>query len=143
MSCSDDYTIQLHALGYRMTPQRKAILHVLRQSGEHLTAKQVFKNAIKEFPSLTESTVYRTLDFLVRIGVARFARTGKKFPGYQIIGHEHHHLICRNCGKEIEIDHGMVESIYQQLEAATGYKLSGSHNTFLGLCKSCQVNSEA
>jgi Fe2+ or Zn2+ uptake regulation protein len=42
MSCADEYTPQLRARGYRMTPQRLAILHVLHHSGGHLSPAEVY-----------------------------------------------------------------------------------------------------
>ncbi len=64
MSCATEYAPQLRERGYRMTPQRMAILHVLHHSGEHLSPAEVYKQARMELPGLTEPTVYRTLEFL-------------------------------------------------------------------------------
>ena len=138
MSCSEEYTPQLRARGYRMTPQRHAILHVLCHSGEHLSPAQVYKQALKKLPDLTEPTVYRTLEFLAENGLARPAHTGNGHLVYEIARHEHHHLKCRNCGDEIEIEHALLKSAYQKLESASGYQLTDSHITFLGLCPACQ-----
>jgi len=51
---------------------------------------------------------------------------------------DHHHLICRSCGKTIEVEHAPLELLYSQLELSTGYKLDSSHVTFFGLCPNCQ-----
>ena len=64
MSCADQYTPQLHALGFRMTPQRLAILHALHHAGGHLSPTEVYQRASSDLPGLTEPTVYRTLEFL-------------------------------------------------------------------------------
>lgn len=138
MSCSNDYVPQLRARGYRMTPQRHAILHVLCHSGKHLSPAQVYKQAIEEFPNLTEPTVYRTLEFLAENGLAHPSQKGNGHLVYEIAGRDHHHLICRNCGKEMEIEHSVIKSMYQKLESASGYKLTDSHITFFGLCSNCQ-----
>jgi Fe2+ or Zn2+ uptake regulation protein len=71
MSCADEYTPKLRARGYRMTPQRLAILHVLHHSGGHLSPAEVYERAHAQLPGLTESTVYRTLEFLAENGLAR------------------------------------------------------------------------
>mgnify|MGYP003493023126 FL=1 len=68
MSCASDFAPQLRARGFRMTPQRLAILHVLRHDGTHLSPAEVYKKARKEVPGLTEPTVYRTLEFLADNG---------------------------------------------------------------------------
>ncbi len=138
MSCSADYAPQLRARGYRMTPQRHAILHVLCHSGDHLSPLQVYEQAIEELPDLTEPTVYRTLEFLAENGLAHPAYMENGHLGYQIAGHEHHHLICRHCGKEREVEHTLIKSMYQKLESASGYQLTNGHVTFFGLCAECK-----
>jgi Fe2+ or Zn2+ uptake regulation protein len=138
MSCSEDYAPQLRARGYRMTPQRHAILHTLCHSGEHLTPTEVYVQARKQLPGLTETTVYRTLEFLAENELARPAHMGNGHLVYEIARHEHHHLKCRNCGDEIEVEHALLSKLYQQLENASGYRLTDSHVTFFGLCPDCQ-----
>ena len=138
MSCSEEFTPQLRARGYRMTPQRHAILHVLCDSGEHLTPTEVYEQARHELTSLTETTVYRTLEFLAENGLARPALKGNGHLVYEIARHEHHHLICRNCGKTMEVEHALLKTMYRKLESTSGYKLTDSHVTFFGLCSDCK-----
>jgi len=64
MTCGSEYAPELRARGFRMTPQRMAILHVLHHSGMHLSPTEIYKKARRDAPSLTEPTVYRTLEFL-------------------------------------------------------------------------------
>jgi Fe2+ or Zn2+ uptake regulation protein len=138
MSCADIYTPQLRERGYRMTSQRLAILHVLHHSEKHLSPGQVYVKAQKQLPSLTEATVYRTLEFLAENHLARPAYMGSGHLVYEIARHEHHHLKCRICGAEIEVEHALLEKLYKQLESASGYQLTDSHVTFFGLCPDCK-----
>lgn len=138
MSCSEDYAPQLRARGYRMTPQRLAILHVLHHSGRHLSPTEVYEQARGQSGGLTETTVYRTLEFLADNGLARPALKGNGHLVYEIARHEHHHLMCRNCGRGLEVDHAVLKTMYQKLESASGYRLTDSHVTFFGLCPDCQ-----
>ena len=138
MSCSEEYAPQLRARGYRMTPQRHAILHVLCHSGEHLSPSEVYVKAQKQLPGLTEATVYRTLEFLAENHLARQAHKGNGHLAYEIARHEHHHLKCRVCGDEIEVEHALLEKLYNKLESESGYQLTDSHITFFGLCPACQ-----
>lgn len=137
MSCSSDYAAQLRSRGYRMTPQRMAILHVLRHAGTHLTPSEVYKLARQEFPRITEPTVYRTLEFLAENGLIRPSQTGNGHFSYQIAGDAHHHLICRVCKSEIEVEHTLLETLYRTLEKASGYRNIDSHLTFFGVCPDC------
>jgi len=138
MSCAAEYAPQLRARGYRMTSQRMAILHVLHHEGTHLSPAEVYKKARKELPGLTESTVYRTLEFLADIALVRPSYSSSGHLTYEIAGSDHHHIICRNCGDEIEVEHALLESLYRLLETTSGYRSIDSHVTFFGLCPKCQ-----
>ncbi|HET7143666.1 MAG TPA: Fur family transcriptional regulator [Anaerolineales bacterium] len=133
-----DYAPQLRSRGYRMTPQRMAILHVLNKAGRHLSPSEIYEQALDELPDLTEPTVYRTLEFLAENGLARPAYLGNGHLVYEIARHEHHHIKCRNCGNEMEVGHSLLARLYRQLETASGYQLTDSHVTFFGLCPNCQ-----
>ena len=138
MSCASEYGPPLRARGYRMTPQRLAILHVLHHAGTHLSPSDVYRQAKKELPGLTEPTVYRTLEFLAQIGLARPAHTGNGRLTYELAGEDHHHIVCRSCGNEVEVEHSLLESLYHKLESTTGYLRIDSHMTFFGVCPDCQ-----
>jgi len=141
MSCSSEYTPKLRALGFRMTPQRLAILHVLHHEGIHLSPVEVYKKAIKELPGLTEPTVYRTLEFLADIGLVRPSYATSGHLTYEIAGNDHHHIVCRSCGAEIEVEHTLLESLYRLLETTSGFRSINSHVTFFGICPNCQQNN--
>lgn len=138
MSCSEAYAPQLRARGYRMTPQRHAIMHTLCHSGKHLTPIEVYARARKQLTSLTEPTVYRTLEFLAENGLIHSAQIGNGRFVYEVTRHAHHHLVCRHCGKELEVDHQIVEKMYQKLESFSGYKITDRHINFFGICSNCQ-----
>ncbi len=138
MSCVSEFAPEFRAQGFRMTPQRMTILHVLRHAGGHLTPSQVYEQARAELPGLTEPTVYRTLDFLLEHGFVLAAHLGNGRTVYELASDNHHHLICRACGGSMQIEHAPLEKLYRQLEASTGYKLDSSHVTLFGLCPACQ-----
>lgn len=138
MSCASEYAPQLRARGFRMTSQRLAILHVLRHAGTHLSPGEVYKQAKRDLPGLTEPTVYRTLEFLAENDLARPAYTGNGHLMYQIAGNDHHHVVCRICGDEVEVEHALLENLFRKLESTSGYLRIDSHVTFLGICPNCQ-----
>jgi len=138
MSCASEYTPQLRARGFRMTSQRLAILHVLHHDGRHLSPAEIYKEARRQLAGLTEPTVYRTLEFLVQNGLVRSSRASNGRLTYQIAGEDHHHLICRVCNSEMEIQHALFEDFYRKLESISGYLRIDSHVTFFGVCPKCQ-----
>ena len=138
MSCTPQITQELRSRGLRLTSQRLAILAVLRHSGKHLTPREVYEQARESVPGLMETTVYRTLEFLVENQLALAAHVGSGKLVYQAAGNDHHHVICRVCGAEVEVPHDRLQLLYAQIEDTTGYRLTTSHLTFFGLCADCQ-----
>lgn len=132
------YSSEFHQRGYRLTPQRLAILQILTDAGKHLSPSEIFTLAQERLPGLTEATVYRTLSFLSQQGFILPAHIGGGQLVYEIAGHDHHHLICRGCGCSQEIEHEMLETLYQQFQQTTGFQIDSIHVTFFGLCPTCQ-----
>lgn len=134
----DQYSAQLRSRGYRMTPQRLAILRILHDASQHLTPLEVCQRVRQIMPGLTEATVYRTLNFLTKQGLVLATHIGNGQLMYELAEHAHHHLVCRVCGHAHEIGHEVLETLYEQFQAKTGYQIDTVHLTFFGLCPGCQ-----
>ena len=141
MTCGEQLSAPLRKRGYRLTSQRMTILHILHHDGGHLTPSQVYDRARQTLPGITEPTVYRTLEFLADNHLALAAHVGSGKLVYEIAGRDHHHLICRNCGRSVEMGHGELQRVYRRMEKSTGYGMITSHSTFFGLCPGCQKAS--
>jgi Fe2+ or Zn2+ uptake regulation protein len=141
MTSSEPNFSHLRSHGFRLTPQRLAILEVLRSASCHLTPIEVCKRATQVMPGLTEATVYRTLNFLVDQGLALAAHVGSGQMVYEIADQKHHHLICRACGQTQKIDHTDLTALYEHFQVSTGYQIDSMHVTFFGLCPNCQPNA--
>ena len=61
MSCDVHLSNELRERGFRITPQRRVILHILGHANSHLTPAEVYRQASLKMPGLTETTVYRSL----------------------------------------------------------------------------------
>jgi len=129
---------RLRSQGYRVTPQRLAILEAMQQAGGHLSPGQVYERVSQEMPGLTEATVYRTLNFLVELGLVLVAHMGHGQLVYEYADHDHHHLVCRNCGQMKDVDHRELTPLYNRFLKDTGYQIDTIHATFFGLCPDCQ-----
>jgi len=129
---------QLRARGFRLTPQRLAILRVLNQVGRHHTPKEVYSLVVNEIPGITEATVYRTLSFLSAQGLALEAHVGNGQLVYESAEHNHHHLVCKICNGTCVIDNADLTDLFCELEQKTGFQIDNRHVTFLGLCPECR-----
>lgn len=128
---------RLRAKGYRLTPQRLAILDLLRDAEGHLTPSEVYKQASQKLPGLTEATVYRTLNFLAEQGLVLVAHIGHGQLVYEYAQHNHHHLICKNCGEMMEVEHQELKQLYENFLDKTGYQIDTVHAAFFGYCPKC------
>jgi len=134
MSCIPQHTETLRARGYRMTHQRLSILQALHAGG-HLSPGQIYERI--RAVGMTETTVYRTLEFLVENGVVNPAQVGGGHLTYELAGHNHHHLVCRACGTQVDLEPASLQQAISQLERQTGYQVDAGHLTFFGLCPEC------
>ena len=137
MSSTQHLTEELRTRGFRITPQRTAILTFLHDSPGHFSPAEIYTGVRLQLPGVTEATVYRTLEFLAENRMILPSLNGNGHLVYEIGGRDHHHLICRSCGASVEMDHSFLQKLYRQLETESGYQLTMSHLTFFGLCPKC------
>ena len=139
MSCIPRLSQMLRSRGYRMTPQRLAILEALHVGG-HLSPAQIYERV--QQTGMTEATVYRTLEFLAGNGILLVGDRGNGHLAYELSGESHHHLICQTCGAQMEVDPALLAPAIRQMENETGFHLNVGHLTFFGLCPKCQPDSQ-
>ena len=137
MPLSEQDIRHLRSQGFRLTPQRLAILRLLEEAQDHLTPGQVYQKVRGQLPGMTEATVYRTLNFLAEQGLVLVAHIGHGQLVYEIAGHNHHHLICRDCGHMQDIDHSELLVFFERMKDRTGFHIDTVHATFFGHCPKC------
>jgi Fur family ferric uptake transcriptional regulator len=121
-----------------MTSQRLSIMQALHDGG-HLSPGQIYER-IRVY-GMTETTVYRTLDFLARNGIVHPTQVGGGHLAYELAGHDHHHLVCRVCGAQLDLEPDAFNAAISQIERHTRYQIDAGHLTFFGLCPKCKPNS--
>jgi len=134
-----DYLKMLRRQGYRVTPQRIAILDAICDGEGHSTLGEIYARAHRLDPQIDKSTVYRALELFEKVGLVLSAELDRHERGYEIIQPEpHHHLICKNCGNEFGIDNQLVDKFYGELKAQYGYAITMDHLVLSGICPDCQ-----
>jgi Fur family ferric uptake transcriptional regulator len=129
---------QLHAAGFRVTPQRQLILDAICVLGGHVTADAVYEQVRTIAPTLNRATVYRTLTFLSQQGILNQLLREEGYLTYELAGPEpHHHLICRACGAETQIHHEEVEDFFTHIAQAHDFIVENRHLTLFGTCRPC------
>lgn len=134
----NDETEWLRQQGYRLTPQRMQVLQVIKMRGEHVTAEEIHAAILPQQPYLALTTVYRTLQWLQRVGlVAPITIAGRLCYEYHAPGHCHHHLICQQCGQHVEIADELFATLRNDLQQRYGFQLKVAHLALSGLCATC------
>ena len=130
----DDWRERLRERGYRLTPQRELILQAVERLG-HATPDEVLAEVRATSSAVNVSTVYRTLEVLEELGLVRHAHLSDRAPTYHSVGgHEHFHLVCRNCHRVVSVDPGVLDSLVTTLRADHGFAVDVGHLTVFGTC---------
>lgn len=129
---------KLRERGYRITPQREMVIQTIAHSGCHMTAEQVSEVVQARVAAVNIATVYRTLDVLVKEGLASRIDLGTGQVVYATAKHGPHiHLVCRQCGQVLDADQTLVESLRQHLADVYGFAADVDHIAIHGLCEKC------
>jgi Fur family ferric uptake transcriptional regulator len=120
-----------------MTPQRVAVLQALHDGSHHSPLDVFF---LVRQTGMTETTVYRTLEFLRENGIITCTYDKGGHIIYEMPGSLHHHLVCRHCGARMEVGLSFLTDLSARLEAESGFHLVGEHQTLFGLCPECKGN---
>lgn len=125
--------------GYKMTPQRRAVLEVISSSHDHLTPAGVYERVRRNYPDIGLVTIYRTLDILTELElICRVhAEDGcRSYLARRLNGH-HHHIVCSSCGAAIDFVECDLSKLQQRLSERTGFRIQGHLLEFNGLCQGC------
>ncbi|WP_416352976.1 Fur family transcriptional regulator [Agrilactobacillus fermenti] len=136
-----DIKKQLKQAGYKMTPQRQATVAVLcANQTTFLTAEKIFMLAKAISQDIGLATVYRTLEILVGCQiVTKSASNEAGIIRYQLAHAHQLLLVCKNCGRVIDLDNETWQSITQQIQQQVGFKIQTAQADLEieGLCANC------
>ncbi len=137
------FLARLREAGCRITPQRRQVVSVLAHSGRHMTAEEVHRETSASDHIVNLATVYRTLDLLVELGLASRALLGSGSTVYATGEHGPHvHLVCRLCGKVIEMDASKLEGLFNLVKDSYGFVCGPRHFGLSGVCIDCANTEE-
>ncbi|MDY6834047.1 MAG: Fur family transcriptional regulator [Chloroflexota bacterium] len=126
--------------GYKLTPQRLAILDVFSNSPCHLTPAEVFEELRDDHPEIGLVTVYRTLEIFSKLGIVTEVYANGNSPSYTLLEspEQCHCLICSGCGKVFHFSDCDLDDLKQRLSLLTGFKIEDHLLQLQGLCDECQ-----
>ncbi|MPL58462.1 Transcriptional regulator PerR [bioreactor metagenome] len=141
MFMEEQVTDLLRDNGFKVTPQRLAIYHVLACTKAHPSAEMIFSELQSDYPTMSLATVYKTIEILKGIGLVQSLNVGEDSFRYDANTVNHPHVRCMSCGCVDDLDHIDSSSFIDQVSGSTGYRLTGQQFYFFGVCPDCQKNT--
>ena len=126
--------------GFKLTPQRRAVLSVIALSREHFTPADIYRRLHQEYSGIGLVTVYRTLRILAELGLICEVHAGGSRQSYIMRrpSEHHHHLICSHCGTVVDFASCDLAELEQKLAQKTGFEIERHLLEFLGCCRNCR-----
>lgn len=126
--------------GLKLTRQRMAIAERFLASEGHLNAEELYHDLRQSGQPVGLATVYRTLKMLVDSGLAQERHFPDGAARYENVYGEpqHDHLVCDACGRIIEVETPVADSIYHLAFERHGFVASGHRLVITGICADCQ-----
>ncbi len=84
-------------------------------------------------------TVYRTLEILDELGLARRVHTKGHCLGYARADGDNHYLVCHRCRRVLEFPCAGLDVLVENVQQRTGYVIDGHLLELTGLCPDCQA----
>ncbi|HLC19233.1 MAG TPA: transcriptional repressor [Thermodesulfobacteriota bacterium] len=125
--------------GFKLTPQRLAILHYLEGNTDHPTAEDIYQEIRKKNPTVSFATVYNTVQALRDRGELLEITIDPERKHFDPNPQPHHHIMCTNCGKidDIFIDYSSALKVPENI--SDEFQVLGNHVDFYGVCKGCRA----
>lgn len=125
----------------KLTGSRQAVLEVMRCQARPLSPKEIHTSMPAGECDL--ATVYRSLQLLLKMNMAKRFDLGDSVARYELLaegddGH-HHHLVCTQCARVVEIEECFTRELEEQIAARNGFKFVTHKLEFFGICPACQV----
>ncbi|WP_029287205.1 Fur family transcriptional regulator [Cellulomonas sp. HZM] len=132
-------------MAVRRTRQRGEILELLDGLDEFRSAQQLHELLRERGSSVGLATVYRAVQDLADGGEVDVLRSGDGEAVYRRCGQQahHHHLVCRTCGRTVELDAGRAETWAQEVAAAYGFGDVDHTIELVGTCQDCRAAAQA
>ena len=124
--------------GLRLTRQRVLVLQALCELGGHASAEDVYRRVTLHQRNVDLSTVYRTLERLRDLRVLSQTDLGRGCAEFEVMtGQQHHHLVCRGCGRVFDLDHDYLSGAAQSIRRDFGFEPIFDHFAIFGWCGEC------
>ena len=124
--------------GIQVTAQRLAVLRAVATE-PHITADGVAEAVKKEIGAISRQSVYDALGVLVAEGLIRRIQPAGSPARFEArVGDNHHHVICRVCGRTADVDCAVGSAPCLTADDDNGYEIDEAEVIYWGRCPKCQ-----
>jgi Fe2+ or Zn2+ uptake regulation protein len=130
-----------------VTAQRQAVLAALAEK-PHATAvelaAQFAEDGALHAAGMSKQGLYNVLDDLTRVGLVRCIQAARSAAHYEVrVGDNHHHVVCRSCGRMDDIDCAVGAAPCLEPAEAAGFVVDEAEVTWWGVCATCRQETTA
>jgi Fe2+ or Zn2+ uptake regulation protein len=124
--------------GIQVTAQRLAVLRAVR-SEPHITADGVAEIVRTKIGAISRQSVYDALGMLVKEGLIRRIQPAGSPARFEArAGDNHHHVICRICGRTADVDCAVGAAPCLTAADDHGFEVDEAEVIYWGRCPKCQ-----
>jgi len=124
--------------GFKLTPQRLAILKFLEGNTSHPTAEDIYSGIKKKHPTVSFATVYNTIQALKERGDVSEITIDPERKHFDPNPAPHHHSICTVCNKISDVLIDYSETLRLPEYILKDFTVTGNHVDFYGVCGDCR-----
>lgn len=125
--------------GFKLTPQRLAILKFLEGNTSHPTAEEIYTEIRKKYPTVSFATVYNTIEALRDRGEVIEITIDPDRKHFDPNPRPHHHIMCSVCKRVSDIFMDYSESLTLPESVSREFTITGNHVDFYGICSRCRT----
>lgn len=125
---------KIRGTGFRLTPQRLAIIDYLIGNCDHPSIEKIYSDLKSQYPMLSLSTVYNTVKVLKAIGEIQALTISDDRVYLEPNLEPHHHFLCEECGRIYDVwpKKGVGSA------KVNGHRVRHTQVYYYGICVSCQ-----
>jgi Fur family transcriptional regulator, ferric uptake regulator len=127
----------LRARGLRLSAARRLLLEALFAAARPLTAEELAGGDGGRVPPCDLASVYRNLETLERLGLARHVHLGHGPGRWHAAGAPHEFVVCERCDAVQALAPDALRAVREAVRAAVGYEPRFTHFPLTGLCPVC------
>ena len=125
--------------GHRVTAPRRQVAELIAARHGHFTAADLLHDASRRRLRLGRATVFRNLDLLTELDALERLDlpTGEHAYVTCAPAQHHHHVVCRSCGRSVDVQDSGLGSVVNEIADRSGFKIDAHRLELFGMCPEC------